>query len=268
MRTKSFTAAVCLATALSTVVAFAPVAMADTAGDAAAADDIVITPAPGASEYAPTIKKGYTFTSGKATYKVTKLGKATQTVVDNVDSTSSTAYKFTGAVELVSYKGGKKASVPATASASVKAKASDGSAVTEAGSFTVTSIAKGAFDNSKGHKVTSVTIGKNVASIGDKAFYKCKSLKKIALKGDAIRTIGPNSDAKLNRKSKSYVKQLYQLRTKKWKKCKAFEGVPRSCEIKLPHINPSKELNLKYNIQYSNAIHLLAGMAGYVGVVR
>lgn len=269
MRTKPLTAAVCMTAALSTVIAFAPVALADTAGDAPVDDDdIIIALAPGTSDYAPKIKKGYTFTSGKATYKVTKLGKATQTTVDNVDGTSSVSYKFAGTVELMSYKGGKKAAVPATTSASVKAADSNGAAVTESGSFTVASIGKGAFDNSKGHKITSVSIGKNVASIGDKAFYKCKGLKKIVLKGDQIRTIGPNSDAKLNRNGKNYVKQLYQLRTKKWKACKVFEGVPRSCEIKLPNINPSKELNLKYNIKYSNAIHLLAGSAGYRGVVR
>ena len=270
MRTKPFTAVVCLTTALCTAVAFAPVAMADATGDAAAGtDDVVISPAPSTFDYTPKIKKGYTFTSGKATYKVIKLAnKATKTVSDNTDGSYSTTYKFSGNVELVSYKGGAKATVPATTSAIVKAKASDNSPVKESASFAVTSIGKGAFDNARGHKVKSVVIGKNIASIGDKAFYKCKSLKKITLKGDQIRTVGPNSDAKLNRKSKSYVKQLYKLRTKKWKRCKAFEGVPRTCEIKLPNINPSKELNLKYNIQYSNAIHLLAGSAGYVGVVR
>lgn len=270
-------AIICAATALSCAIAFAPCAFASVQSNAdatsqtpTATDDAQDSgdqeSQPVAASYKTKVKKGFTFAVGKATYKVTKMGKnATRNVVGNIDGTSSTTYSYTGEVELVAYKGGKKASVPAQAKTQIK-KTISGNAFKEKGTFKVTAIGKGAFNNSKGHKVTSVRIGANVVSIGDKAFYKCKKLKKITLKGDAIRTIGPNSDAKLNRKSKSYVKKLYQLRSKKWKTCKVFAGVPRQCAIKLPNIDASK--GLKYNIEYANAIRLLAGNASYVGVVK
>ena len=272
-------AMICAATALSCAIAFAPCAFASVQSSADATSQAPTASAtddaqdsgdqesqPVTTSYKTKVKKGFTFAAGKATYKVTKMGKnATRSVVDNTDGTSSTTYSYTGEVELVAYKGGKKASVPAQAKTQVT-KTISGDTFKEKGTFKVTAIGKGAFNNSKGHKVTSVSIGANVVSIGDKAFYKCKKLKKITLKGDAIRTIGPNSDAKLNRKSKSYVKNLYKLRSKKWKTCKVFAGVPRQCAIKLPNIDASK--GLKYNIEYANAIRLLAGNASYVGVVK
>ena len=274
---------ICAVTALSCVFAFAPAAFAvrntadvsadvPTAGDAA---DESATPGDGDQEtpdtpdtpsYKTKIKKGFTFAAGKATYKVTKLGKSVKcSVADNADGSSNTTYTYTGEVELVAYKGGKKASVPQQVKAQIQ-KAVENSSFKEKGTFAVVSIGKSAFDNSKGHKVTSVSVGKNVVSIGDKAFYNCKKLTKITLKGDALRTVGPNSDKSLNRKSASYVKKLYKLRSKKWKMCKVFSGVPRTCSILLPNINPSK--GLKYNIEYANAVRLLTGNAGYVGVVK
>lgn len=270
MKHNVFTAAVCTTTALSCVFAFAPIAMAD--GNASApgsGDGSVVSPAPSEGEFAYTqqLKKGKTFTSGKVVYKITSISTKLSTV-DGANGSVSSTYASTGSVELVSYKGGKKAKVADSVSApKLSTESPDGtSSYVETGKFTVTSIGKSAFNNSKGHKVTSLSIGKNVTTIGEKAFYKCKKLKKITLKGDAIRTIGPNSDKKLNRKSKSYVKQLYKLRTKKWKTSHVFEGVPRHCEIKLPNINADK--NLSYNINYANAIRLLTGQAKYVGLVK
>ncbi len=285
MRYNALTASICAATALSCAFAFAPIASASqeaassqesavTQEDgSAASDDADVEPAPTPEPTpAPTpsyklkIKKGYTFTAGKATYKVIAAPKK-KTQVKKGATAQQTTYKLTGKVVLVSYKGGKKANIPAQVKASVKKTAdAQGNTFAEQGVFSVEQVGKGAFDNAKGHKVTSVTIGKNVVSIGDKAFCNCKKLTKIVLKGDAIRTIGVNSDAKLNRKSKSYVKNLYKLRTKKWKTCKVFYGVPRTCAIVLPNINASK--GLKYNIEYANAIRLLTGNASYVGVVK
>lgn len=269
MKLNAFTAAVCTTTALSCVFAFTPIALADSSTPATDGSGSTAAPAPseGDTAYVPQLTKGKTFTSGKAVYKITSIN-TTQTTSDGVDGHASVSYASTGTVELVSYKGGTKAKVADSVSApKLSSTSSDGGdTYTETGKFSVTSIGKGAFDNAKGHKVKSVSIGKNVATIGEKAFYKCKKLIKITLKGDAIRTIGPNSDKKLNRKSKSYVKQLYKLRTKKWKNSHVFEGVPRHCEIKLPNINADK--NLSYNINYANAIRLLAGHAKYVGLVK
>ena len=294
MKRNAFTAAVCLSTALSTALAFAPVALAEgdaansadatqaeAAQDGAAADtgtsDATIggdsadsgsadsdNTAPVAPTASAKIKKGATFTKSGITYKITKI--ASSTFSDPGNAPYNFTHTVKGNVEVVKYKGSKKAKVANSVSWSLAAnKVDDETTLAESGSFTITSIGAGAFNNAKGHKVTSVSVGKNVASIGDKAFYGCKSLKKIALKGDALRTVGPNSDKSLNRKSKNYVTNLYKLRQKKWKICKAFKGTPRTCTISLPNINATK--GLKYNMQYANAVRLLAGNAGFIGLV-
>ena len=55
-------------------------------------------------------------------------------------------------------------------------------------SYKVTVIAANAF--AKNTKLKSVVIGKNVKTIGKKAFYNCKSLKKITFKGKKVKKIG------------------------------------------------------------------------------
>lgn len=53
--------------------------------------------------------------------------------------------------------------------------------------FEVDTIGKKAFNTSKGHKITSLTIGPNVDKILSKAFYGCKKLKSINMrKADVI----------------------------------------------------------------------------------
>ena len=53
--------------------------------------------------------------------------------------------------------------------------------------FRVENIGKNAFNNKAGHKVTAVTLGRNVDDIGVKAFYGCKKLKSINMrKADVI----------------------------------------------------------------------------------
>lgn len=272
MKRKTITNVICIATALSTALAFAPVAMAD---DAASTDTATQSAGLTAADITYKIANGYTFTSGGCTYKVLSA-KAS----NNIDLTSSPSQDmsvsraYTGTVSLVKYNGSaKKAKVPDSVSCSATSTFTSADAnasiksvsLTENATFTVASIGAGAFNNAKGHKITKLTVGKNVSSIGDKAFFKCKKLKKIILKGDALRTVGTNSDKKLNRNGKKYVMKLYKLRKKSWKTCKAFKGTPRTCTIKLPNINATK--GLAYNMQYANAIRLLAGNAGFVGMV-
>lgn len=48
-------------------------------------------------------------------------------------------------------------------------------------SFEVERIGHNAFNNAKGHKITSVKLGKHVDAIGKKAFYGCTKLKTIDL---------------------------------------------------------------------------------------
>lgn len=59
--------------------------------------------------------------------------------------------------------------------------------------FKVTAIAKNAFKGSK--KLKKVTIGKNIAKIGEKAFYNCKKLKDITIKTTKLtnKNVGKNA---------------------------------------------------------------------------
>ncbi len=56
--------------------------------------------------------------------------------------------------------------------------------------FKVTAVGKNAFAKKK---IKSVTIGKNVTSIGSGAFKSCKSLKTISIKSTALKTVGKNA---------------------------------------------------------------------------
>lgn len=100
-------------------------------------------------------KIGKTFSYGKNKYKVT--------------GTSTVA--FSG----ISNNKVKRVTIPATVKYGGK-------------TFKVTAISKNALKNKK--KVTSVTIGKNVKSIGASAFYGCKKLKNIDIKSAGLKTIG------------------------------------------------------------------------------
>ena len=57
--------------------------------------------------------------------------------------------------------------------------------------YTVTAIANNAFKNYS--KVTKVTIGKNVVSIGVNAFNGCKKLNNIIIKTTTLKTVGTNA---------------------------------------------------------------------------
>lgn len=57
----------------------------------------------------------------------------------------------------------------------------------EGKTFKVTAIAKNALKNKR--KVNSITIGENITSIGNSAFYGCKNLKKITIKSTKLKTV-------------------------------------------------------------------------------
>ncbi|MGN0078295.1 MAG: leucine-rich repeat protein [Coriobacteriales bacterium] len=116
----------------------------------------------------------------------------------------------------------------------------------------VTSIAKGAFDNAKGHKLKSVTIGENVSAIGDGAFKGCKKLTKITMKGTKLKSVGPNTGS-INRA------KLTKL-MKKWKTCSALKGVPRACIVYVP--KPKGD-----DFGPVENVRQLVGYAGFKGVV-
>lgn len=63
----------------------------------------------------------------------------------------------------------------------------------------VTSIAAGACKNYK--KLKTVTIGKNVTSIGSKSFYGCKVLKTITIKSTILKSVGSKAISGIGRKA-------------------------------------------------------------------
>jgi hypothetical protein len=103
------------------------------------------------------VKKGTKKVINKATYKVTKVASGSKA----------------GEVTYLSYK---KATGKVTIPATVKI---DGK------TYKVTAVAAKAFY--KNTKVTQVTIGSNVKSIGSKAFYGCKKLKTINIKTTKLK---------------------------------------------------------------------------------
>ena len=176
--------------------------------------------------------KGKPLTVNGAEYKVTKIS-------------ASAIEKGTCEAELTSFKGsGSSFKVPATVTfiaggyGPVKLK--------------VTSIAKNAFDNPKGHKLKSVTIGENVSAIGDAAFKGCKKLTKITMKGTKLKSVGPNTGS-INRA------KLTKL-MKKWKTCSALKGVPRACIVYVP--KPKGD-----DFGPVENVRQLVGYAGFKGVV-
>lgn len=129
---------------------------------------------PSATPVPASLKQGQKITVGKHKY-VAKAGAGKVTL------------KYAGPVN----KKGKTVSVPAK--------------VTYQGTtYPVTEIAAKALANNK--YVKNVTIGASVTKIGTKAFYKCKQLKKVTIKGKKIAAIGKN----------------------------AFKGISKTAKFKLP----------------------------------
>ena len=111
-------------------------------------------------------------------------GTPKTTAIGTKFSVSGYTYKVTGkdTVTLTMGKNAKKATVPATV-------AKDGT------TYKVTAISKNAFSGIK--KLKSVVIGTNVKTIGNKAFYNCKSLKTVTVKGSGITKVGNSAFKKI-----------------------------------------------------------------------
>ena len=145
--------------------------------------------------------KGTIFSDSKskAHYKVTKSGKTGGTV-EYVKSTNKKAKTIT---------------IPAT----VK---KDG--VT----YKVTSIAAKAFKNNK--KITKVTIGSNVKSVGKEAFSGCKKLKSIIIKTTKLtnKSVGSKAFSGTNKKVKVKVPAK---KLKAYKKLLKAKGISTKAKI-------------------------------------
>ena len=141
------------------------------------------------------VKKGSKIEASGNTYKVT--------------STKSKTVSF--------YKGkadAKKASVPRTVKIQGK-------------TYKVTSIAANAFKNNK--KLTSVTVGANVTTIGSKAFYGCKNLKKITVKSTKLKSVGKNALRGIHKKA---VVKVPKSKLLKYKKLFKSRGQKKTVRIK------------------------------------
>ncbi len=121
--------------------------------------------------------------------------KSTVTVNNNqvvTDTNTNATYKIISAKKrTVQYqkflsKTAKKATVPATIKIAGK-------------KYTVISIASKAMKGKK--KLKSVVIGKNIKTIGKKAFYGCKKLKKITIKTKKLKKVGNKAFKKIAKKA-------------------------------------------------------------------
>ncbi len=122
------------------------------------------------------------------------------------------------------YKVGKKNTVTVTGAKSKKIKSvSIPATVTIQGTkYKVTAIAAKAFSGYG--KLKTVTIGKNVKSIGKQAFAKDKKLKTITVKGTALKKVGKKSFINVPAKAKIKVPKKSKKAYKKLLKKGGFKG--------------------------------------------
>lgn len=157
-------------------------------------------------------KKNARITSGKNTYKITKVTKSK-----------------TGTVEFTGVAKGKNAStvtIPNTIKINGK-------------KFKVTSIASKAFANNK--KVKKVIIGNNVKTIKKKAFYNARNLKKITIEAN-VTTIGSQAFGNLPKLEKIVVKSRKLKKVHK----KAFYPLKRKRVIRIyKKVNAADSSNTK-----------------------
>lgn len=147
----------------------------------------------------PSVSVGTIFTYKNANYKVT----------------ANTKKK----VE-VTYLGYKKNAKTITVPATVK--------LTDGRTAKVTAIAPNAFAKNK--KVTQVSIGKNINTIGKRAFYKCSKLKTLTIKSKKItkKKIGKQAFSQISKKA---VFKVPKGKLKTYKKILRSKGLNKKARI-------------------------------------
>lgn len=94
--------------------------------------------------------------------------------------------------------------------------------------FKITAVGKNAFNAYK--KLKSVTIGKNIKTIGEKVFYQCKKLKKITIKTVKLKSLGKKAISGIDKKA---VIKIPKSKFKAYKKLfKKKTGYKKSMKIK------------------------------------
>ena len=191
---KTFTCTVCGATKTEIIPATRKTGTPNTSGTTGTPDT------PGMDKTIPSVGTKLKDAAGKAVYKVTSADKTNPTV------------EYTAPVN----KNAKSVTIPAT----IKVNGI---------TYKVTSIAKNAFKNNK--KLTKIIIGKNVASIGAKAFYGCKKLKSITIKTTKLtgKKVGKQVFKKIHAKATIKVPKS---KFKAYKKMLKAKGVGAKAKIK------------------------------------
>ena len=150
---------------------------------------------------------GDTITSSKASYTVLTVGSSGNTV------------QYTGTTGTA-----KTVKIPATVTV-------DGT------TYKVVSVAANAFKGNK--KITSVTIGSNVTTIGSKAFCKCTALKTVTL-GKNVKTVGTAAFYGCTKLTKFTAgAALTTIKTKAFSGCKVLKTVTMTKSTKLKTIGAS-----------------------------
>ena len=95
--------------------------------------------------------------------------------------------------------------------------------------YKVTEVKAGAFKGLK--KLAKLTIGKNVKTIGSKAFYNCKKLKSIVIKTTKLtdKTVGADTFKGIDKKATI---QVPSKKLKAYKTLLVQKGAPKTCKIK------------------------------------
>lgn len=93
--------------------------------------------------------------------------------------------------------------------------------------YKVTAISANAFKDNK--KLASVTVGSNVTTIGSKAFYGCKNLKRITVKSTKLKSVGKNALKGIHKKA---VVKVPKSKLTKYKKLFKGKGQKKTVKIK------------------------------------
>ena len=136
---------------------------------------------------------------------------------------SSGSYKVTSVGNTVEYQGSK----------SVKNVIVSETVTYDGITYKVASIALGAFKNNK--KLTKVTIGSNVKTIGKQAFYGCKNLKSVTIKSTKLTTksVGAKAFTKAGSKNnKKLVVRVPKNKKKSYVKLFKKKGLSSNAKIK------------------------------------
>lgn len=155
------------------------------------------------AKFAITVAKNKVYTVGNYKYKITNAktnGKGTVTLTALKNASLKKTLKKINAAATVNI-GGKK--------------------------FHVTEIDASAFSGCT--KAASATIGTKITKIGSKAFYNCKNLKKITIKGTKLKSVGSKAFKGINKKA---VIKVPKNKLKAYKKLLEQKGQASGVKIK------------------------------------